>query len=284
MKKTALFLFLFLLPLQLNAQIYTQKDIEVCNSKFTFAADKNLKDQPLGDVIARIGKSFLGVDYEAHTLEKAGEEQLVVYLQGLDCTTFLENALVLARCVKQDKTSFEEYMGELQKIRYRDGVIDGYPSRLHYFSDWIHNNVKKGIVKDVTRELGGQKIRFSTGFMSDKPELYAKLKENPGFVPVIRKQEEEINKRDYYYLPNRSVESSYDGIRNGDLIAITTNLKGLDIGHVGIAVKEADGQVYFMHAPLVGAKVEITKDPLHIYLTKVKKHTGVIVLRPYEPK
>ncbi|NUN08914.1 MAG: DUF1460 domain-containing protein [Ignavibacteriaceae bacterium] len=284
MKKTALFLFLFLLPLQLNAQIYTQKDIEVCNSKLTFAADKNLKDQPLGDVIARIGKSFLGVDYEAHTLEKAGEEQLVVYLQGLDCTTFLENALVLARCVKQDKTSFEEYMGELQKIRYRDGVIDGYPSRLHYFSDWIHNNVKKGIVKDVTRELGGQKIRFSTGFMSDKPELYAKLKENPGFVPVIRKQEEEINKRDYYYLPNKSVESAYDGIRNGDLIAITTNLKGLDIGHVGIAVKEADGQVYFMHAPLVGAKVEITKDPLHIYLTKVKKHTGVIVLRPYEPK
>lgn len=284
MKKLILFLLVFVFTLQLNAQFYTQKDIDICNSKFTFAASAGLKDQPLGEVIAQVGKSFLGVDYEAHTLEKEGGEQLVIYLQGLDCTTFLENALVFGRCIKQNKTSFEDYMNELKKIRYRDGIIDGYPSRLHYFSDWIYNNVKKGIVKDITRDLGGKKIRFKTDIMSSKPELYRQLNENPRFISVIKKQEQEINKRDYYYLPNKYVQPAYSGIQNGDLIAITTNLKGLDIGHVGIALKEADGQVYFMHAPLVGAKVEITKDPLHIYLSKVKKHTGIIVLRPYEPK
>ncbi len=285
MKK--LFLSFFLtaaLTFELNAQVYTQKDVDICDSKFQLSIDKNMPSMPLSEIIVTIGKTFLGVDYEAHTLEREGEEKLVAYLEGLDCTTFLENTLVISRCIKQYKTTFNDYLAELQKVRYRDGVINQYPSRLHYFSDWIYNNVKKGIVKDVTREAGGKKIRFNVGFMSQHPDSYRQLKDNPDFVPVIARQEEEINSRDYYCIPNAKVEKAYDKIMNGDLIAITTNLDGMDIGHVGIAVKKDNGKVYFMHAPLAGAKVQITKDPLHIYLSKVKKHTGIIVLRPLEPK
>jgi len=276
--------FISVFSLSTSAQIYTKSDIIVCDSKFKLAVDKNLASKPLNEVIAAIGKSFLNVEYVAHTLEKEGDEQLVINLQGLDCTTFLENTLVLSRCIKQNKTTFNLYLEELQKVRYRDGIIDKYPSRLHYFSDWINNNVKKAIVKDITSEIGGEKIKFKVGFMSANPDSYVKLKENPVFVPVIKKQEDEINSREYYYIPNSKVEAASDKIQNGDLIAITTNLKGLDIGHVGIAVRENDGKIHFLHAPLVGAKVQITEDPLHVYLTKVKKHTGIIVLRPIEPK
>jgi hypothetical protein len=262
------------------SQLYTDKDIEICYSKFELAVDKKLSEQPISEVISEIGRSFLGVNYEAFSLEKDGDEQLVIHLSGLDCTTFLENTLTLSRCIKSNKTSFEDYQKELTYIRYRDGKLDGYPSRLHYFSDWIFNNTQKGIVKDITKEIGGEPIQFNVFFMSKNSDKYKHLSETPSFIPVIAEQEKEINEREYYFIPNNKVEQFEKNILNGDLIAITTNIKGLDIGHVGIAVKESDGRIHFLHAPLVGRKVEISEKPLPEYLAAVKKHTGIIVLRP----
>jgi hypothetical protein len=261
------------------AQIYSEKDVEICNSKFELAVDKNLADKPINEIISEIGRSFLNTEYEAFTLEQEGKEQLVVHLTGLDCTTFLENTLTLSRCVKKQKTSFEDYQNELTFIRYRDGKLNGYPSRLHYFSDWIFNNSQKGIIKDVTKEIGGKPIKFNVYFMSKNPDKYKKLTESPEFIPLIAEQEKEINKRKYYYIPKEKVSAIEDKIQNGDLIAITTNLPGLDIGHVGIAVKESDGRIHFLHAPLSGSKVQISEKPLPEYLAAIKKHTGIIVLR-----
>ena len=164
-----------LFVITVNAQIYSEKDIEVCNSKFDFAAGKNLSQKPVGDVIAEVGKSFLGTDYEAFAIEKEGEEQLVINLTELDCTTFLENSLVFSRLIKKGETSFDDYKTELTYLRYRDGNINQYPSRLHYFSDWIHNNQQKGIVKDITKEIGGEPLRFNINFMSTHPDSYFHL-------------------------------------------------------------------------------------------------------------
>ena len=261
------------------AQVYTEKDVEICNSKFELAVDKKLSDKPISEIISEIGRSFLNTEYEAFTLEQEGTEQLVIHLTGLDCTTFLENTLTISRCIKKQKTSFEDYQNELTNIRYRDGKLNGYPSRLHYFSDWIYNNSKKGIVKDVTKEIGGKPIKFNVFFMSKNPDKYKKLTESPEFIPLIAKQEKEINKRKYYYIPKEKVSTIEDKIQNGDLIAITTNLPGLDVGHVGIAVKESDGRIHFLHAPLSGSKVQISEKPLPEYLAAIKKHTGIIVMR-----
>lgn len=274
---------IFLLAVLANAQIYSDKDVEVCKSKFEFAVNKNLNEKPIGDVIAAVGKTFLGIEYIAHTLEKGDSETLVIDLTGLDCTTFLENALVFARCIKEQKTTFEDYQNELKKIRYRDGILNEYPSRLHYFSDWIFNNVKKGIVKDITKEIGGEPITFNVYFMTKHPEFYVQLKNDPKFIPLIKSQEEKINSREYYFIPKEKVSSIEGKINNGDLIAITTNKKGLDIGHVGVAVKMDDGRIHFMHAPNVGYKVQITEKPLADYLARIKSHTGIIVLRAVEP-
>jgi len=264
----------------ISAQVYSDKDVEICNSKFELAVDKKLSDKPINEIISTIGRSFLETEYEAFSLEQDGEEQLVIHLSGLDCTTFLENTLTLSRCVKKQKTSFDDYQKELTFIRYRDGKINQYPSRLHYFSDWIFNNTKKGIVKDVTKEIGGEPIQFNVFFMSKNPDKYKHLTKTPSFIPIIAKQEKAINKRKYFFVPKEKVEQIEDKIQNGDLIAITTNLKGLDIGHVGIAVKESDGRIHFLHAPLAGAKVQISEKPLPEYLAAIKKHTGIIVLRP----
>jgi hypothetical protein len=263
-------------------QVFSESDVEVCQSKFQLAVENNLIEKSISDIIVEVGKSFIGTDYLSHGLEKDGDEQLVVNLTGLDCTTFLENSLVLARCIKNGKSSFEDYMNELQLLRYRDGVIDQYPSRLHYFSDWIYDNVKKGIIEDVTEEIGGQNIKFNLNFMSTHPESYKQLKENPDFIPTIQKQEKEISCREYYFIPKEEFKTKEQLINNGDLIAITTTVQGLDIGHIGIAIKMDDGRIHLLHAPTENTKVQITEQPLSDYLMKYKRHSGVIVLRAIE--
>ncbi len=278
-----LFLLIILFVPISNAQIYSEKDVEVCNSKFSLAVDKNLSDKPIGDVIAEIGKSFIGTNYETSGIEKEGKEQLVIDLTGLDCTTFLENTLVFARLVKEGKNTFNDYLAELTFLRYRNGVIDKYPSRLHYFSDWIYNNEKKGIVKDITKEIGGEPIKFDVNFMSTHPESYMHLKENPEFISTIKDQENEISTRTYYYIPEDKISSVEDKIHNGDLLAFTTSVKGLNIGHTGIAIREKDGRIHLLHAPNVGYKVQISEKPLAEYVKSIKRHTGIIVLRAGEP-
>jgi len=283
LKVTLILILLALTNNKINSQIFSEKDIEVCNSKFNLAVDKSLSKKPINEIIIEIGQSFLKTEYVANILEKDGDEQLVINLVGLDCTTFLETSLTFARCIKKGKTSFEDYQNELTFIRYRDGKLDKYPSRLHYFSDWIFNNQQKGIVKDITEEIGGKKIKFDLNFMSENPKYYKQLKDNPDFIPVIRKQEKEINSRQYYYIPEDDIEKLESKIQTGDLIALTTSDKGLDIGHVGIAIKMESGRIHFMHAPLTGSKVQITETPLSDYTEKIKKHTGIIVLRVQEP-
>ncbi|MCJ7553160.1 MAG: DUF1460 domain-containing protein [Ignavibacteriaceae bacterium] len=282
LKKSIIILFVYFGFISLNAQIFSEKDIEICNAKFEFAVSKSLAEKPLNEIIVEIGKSFLGTEYVAHTAEKEGEEQLVINFSGLDCTTFLETSLTLARCIKQNKFSFEDYQKELTLIRYRDGKIDRYPSRLHYFSDWIYNNVQKGIIKDITKEIGGEEKVFSVNYMSSNPDLYLHLRETPEFIPIIKSQEDEISKRIYNYIPEDMIDGIEDKIQTGDLVALTTNIEGLDIGHVGFAVKMEDGKIHFMHAPLAGSKVQISELPLSDYAKKIKKHTGIIVLRTQE--
>lgn len=274
--------FIFVLTITTFSQIYTEQDVYLCEEKISIGINSELKNKPINEIIVEIGKSFLGTDYEAFALEKEGGEQLIINLTGLDCTTFLENAVTFARLIKQNKTEFSDYISELTFLRYRDGIINEYPSRLHYFSDWIYNNINKGIVEDITPSIGGEQMTFNVSFMSKNPDKYKHLNENPNFIPMIAKQEKEINNRNYYFIPKQKVNTIEKGINNGDLIAITTNIKGLDISHVGIAVKMPNGRIHFMHSPQVGKKVQITDLPLGDYLLKIKSQTGIIVLRVKE--
>jgi hypothetical protein len=261
-------------------------DEEICTSKFTLAVSQNLAGQPIGDVIVAIGKSFIGTDYVGHVLEGDGPEELVVNLRALDCVTFYENCTTLARCVKMHKTTFDDYKAQLQFLRYRDGKIDGYPSRLHYTTDYWFNAEKKGILKIVTKEIFGEKnlreIPKPINFMTTHRESYKHLATNNENYKKINAQEDEINKRVDYFMPKGNLHMFDDKINNGDLIGITTNIEGMDIAHTGVAVRMPNGKLHFMHAPIAGKKVQITEGPLHEYLAKNSKQTGIIVARVNE--
>ena len=282
-KSFKLFLFLLVSAGSLTAQVFSDSDVAICKEKFSYAFSARLADEPMGDVVADIGKTFLGTDYLSHGIEKDGTEQLVINLSGLDCTTFVENAIVFARLIKMGKSSFKDYEEELQRIRYRNGEIDKYPSRLNYFTDWIYDNEKKGIIDDVTELVGGKPFQFHLNFMSSHPESYPQLKDNPAFLYQIKEQEAEIGKRNYYYVPKERVAFIENQIENGDIIAFTTSIPGLDVTHVGIAVRMEDNRIHLLHAPNVGYKVQITAEPLSAYINKIKKDTGIIILKALDP-
>lgn len=264
----------------LGAQsIYTQSDVDICKSKFELAISNNLSEKPINEIIIEIGKSFLGTDYVANTLEKGDKEQLVIHLTGLDCYTFLESSLVFARCIKSGRMNFDDYKNEIINIRYRDGIMKEYPSRLHYFSDWIYDMDKRGIGKDITKQIGGVPYNKKINFMRTHIDSYRQLKENPMYVLEIATFEKQISKRKYYYIPQEKIEKVESKIESGDLIGITTNVEGLDIAHTGIAIRMEDGRIHFMHAPIVGYKVQITEKPLADYIKGNKKQTGIMVLR-----
>lgn len=259
------------------------EDERICLSTFEFAVSRSLQKKPIREVIVEVGKSFLGSPYEARTLEVAVDERLVVNLRAFDCVTYVENVLVSARLIKKMDLNFSSYKQELQYVRYRRGIIDKYPSRLHYFSDWIHDNEQKDVVVNATELLGGFPYKKSINYMTANRERYMQLA-NDAYFEEMKKIEAELSKRPMYYLPKERVQAAQNGIQSGDIIGITTTIEGLDVIHTGLALRMADGALHYLHAPNVRGEVKITEKPLHKYLAGNSGHTGIMVARPLEPQ
>lgn len=237
----------------------------------------DVAEKPISEVALVIGTSFLNTPYVEKTLEIGQDENLVINLMGLDCTTFLESIVSLARLAKIGQLTFENYEKQLEYIRYIDGQREGYPSRLHYFSDWIYNNQQKGILKDITADIGGVVYENNPSFISKNPKYYPQLA-NEEFINQIKKIETEIKARTYYYIPKKSVVQHEQMIKSGDLIAITISMDNLDISHVGMAVNQ-DGRIHLLHASSSAKKVVISEKPLSDYLLANKNQSGIMVCR-----
>jgi len=220
---------------------------------------------------------FLDTPYVGGTLDINEKEKLVINLAQLDCLTFVENAISLKLCCTKDIITPTQFSKNIQKLRYRDGKIIDYSSRLHYSSDWIYDNISKGLIEDISKELGGVRFAPNVSFMSTHHDKYKALKDGK-LIPNIKKIEKEINQREYYYIPKKAVESIQNKIHDGDIIFITTDYKGLDISHVGFAIKK-NGITHLLHASSTHHKVVISKKNLHNYLSGVKHDTGIIVCR-----
>lgn len=223
-------------------------------------------------------KFFLGVPYVGKTLEYE-PERLIVNLREMDCMTFVENVLALAEASASGTPSWQTYLEKLQQIRYRDGKIEDYTSRLHYTSDWIYENEKKGLITDITKEIGGVPLAMDVSFVSTHPESYMQLQSHPEYIAVMAKKEKEINSRQYYYIPKEEIDKQEAQIRTGDIVCFVTSIKGLDISHVGIVHKEGD-KMTFIHASSGKKRVIINEESLQDYVLGIKKSKGIMVLRP----
>ena len=229
-------------------------------SAMTFAQQQPAELTPQDSrTMLQIGKSYLGTKYVANTLDRDGEEELVIRTDAVDCLTFVEYTLAQAL-----GSSFTE---NLQKIRYRDGIIDGYPSRLHYTSDWIENGIRQGFLTDVTAENSVQTLQLSLSYMSAHPKLYKKLANSPENVTRMTEYEKALSGKIVHWLPKSELPE----------IGLS-KLPGLDIAHVGIA-QYIKGKLHLLHASSTLGKVVVSDDPLNHMLNNNKSWTGIRVVR-----
>src|SRR5690606_29304872 len=119
-------------------------------------------DVALGLAAVRVGELALGTPYEAFTLEEyiraggspARSEPLTLDLSRFDCVSLIEACLAIARLARQPRpVTWAGFGTEMERMRYRDGRRTGYTSRLHYFSDWLLDNERRGLVRLLGEQL-----------------------------------------------------------------------------------------------------------------------------------
>lgn len=263
--------------------VYDPRDLEIFRETVRWARAAGVDTLPIGDIIVRVGRRFVGDPYTPHTLDLPGPERLVVNLRTFDCVTYVESMLALARVIRAGRggplPTFGAFTDQLRLIRYRNGVIDGYTSRLHYFSEWIRNNQEKGVVENITRALGGIPDTSRIDFMSTHAEAYPQLRGHPERVARIRAIERALSRETRYLIPQSRVGDVTDRMHDGDILAMTSTVPGLDVAHTGFAIR-VNGKVYLMNAPLVGKSVEISKLPLAQRILEIPGQNGLMIARP----
>jgi hypothetical protein len=251
--------------------VYTPEDVRIFEAVMERARRERLDTLALGDIIVRVGRTFVGNPYTPHTLDIPGDERVIVNLREFDCVTFVESTLALARMIRDGRSDFAGFPAELRR--------DGYPSRLHYFSEWIADNDDMGIVEDVTGSLGGIADDEPITFMSQHADAYPQLDGFPDRIERIRTTEERLSQRPRAYIPQSEIDAVAEGIHDGDVIAATSSVEGLDIAHTGFALWQ-DGALHLMHAPLVGKQLEISEQPLATRILRIDGQDGIMVARP----
>ena len=228
-------------------------------------------------------RKFLNIPYVAHTLEVNDDERLVVNTRQLDCTTFVETVTSLSICAYRHLYTWNDYLDVLMNMRYRHGRIVNYTSRIHYFTEWITANMQAGIVTEiqVPDPPFSEIQQVNVNYMSRHLERYKALRLHPEFVSTIRRTEQQISGGRYRYIPKSIVGKAAllrKTIKDGDIIAICSNKKGLDIAHLGLAVW-IDGELHLLNASQLHKKVVEEPMTLYQYLQKHPSHTGIRIIR-----
>ena len=216
-----------------------------------------------GQRIAFLSNTFLGAEYHESTLIGGDHspEVFVINLQGVDCLTFIEyiEAMRLSK-------SFSEFRTNLRRVRYESGVVS-FSKRNHFFTDWIENNAD--FIRDVTGELAARaikRVRKTLNVQDDGSFLL------PGIQPV---------EREIYYIPSHEIDdSALNSLKTGDYIGICSNVHGLDVSHVGIAIRYGE-TVFLRHASSQEEYRRVIDQDLKEYILN---KPGIIVLRPEEKR
>lgn len=242
------------------------------------------RTRPIGERMDRVGDALMGTPYVAHTLETSdSDETCTIDLKGLDCVTYFETCLGIARMVALNQRTMAELVRQITLTRYRGGRLEGYLSRLHYTCEWISDNVQKGVVEDVTPSLpGSEPFVKPINFMSTHPESYRQLKANPDWVPRIAEIEKRITASAKHHVPKAKIADAEPFLRTGDIVGITTSIDGIDCSHTGLCHRDASGELRFRHASSSLKKV-VLGPRLSEYVASVSRNVGVMIERPLEP-
>lgn len=245
-----------------------------------YADRHNLAQKPIGQIMQAVADQFLGAEYQAGLLDREPQESLFVSLKKFDCFLFIETVLAIANNLKQQDYNYQALAHQIEDQRYWNGKMNGYCSRLHYFSDWIEDNTRRGNVQNITRQLGGVDITKKINFMTTHRSSYPNLAQGNLTFQCIARVENGLSS-DFNYIPTQNIAQVYPQLQPGDIIGVATEIAGLDFTHTGLVYQQPNGGISFIHASPAG-KVVIAPD-LQKYISKVDKAIGIVVTRAREP-
>lgn len=259
----------------------------------TLEAVSGAADAPMGELVVRIAESFMDTPYVGGTLE-VEPEALRICMDKTDCILFVEMCTCLALTFKgvdlavagrdgtvqgvassrhgtvkegtvRDGTvtdralraapSYELFRRNVQAMRYRRGIVDGYASRIHYTSEWILQAERMGVMEEFSGELGVE-YGQAFGFMSAHPDSYAQMRDKAAREAIAAVEKELETHAPFHFVPQERLRDASVAaqIHDGDIIFLMSRAKGLDIAHVAIA-RRVDGELHFIHASSKAGKV-----------------------------
>lgn len=240
---------------------YDEGDPKVFYDVITHA--KGVSDLPINELVTEIAKYFLGTPYVAGTLEYE-PEMLTINMRETDCILFVEMCTALAITAKMEHPSFDDYCNQIRNFRYRDGKVNGYTSRIHYTSEWIIQNNRRGYMTELSSAIGVP-LDQKFSYMSTHPDSYKQLKNNTKGVAEISAVERSLeNSGPYFYIPQEDIEVNASKIKNGDIVCFRSNVAGLDISHVALAYWD-NGELKFIHASYKEKKVVVDRQTIADY-------------------
>lgn len=251
------------------------------------AQKENWASLPLGERTVTVGKALVGTSYVNFTLELHDRlESPCVNFHGMDCWTFYETSLAFARMIRSQSGPYHpaDLLKYIEMERYRGGRCDGtYLSRMHHLEEVFADNQRRGLGRNISRDLGGVKITRNIVEMQSAWRSYRSLVANPSYRTGIAKIERRVSDLPVYYIPKSKVRGIESSLRNGDVIAIVCRDKSGYTSHVGLALRDGD-RCRFMHATSrrdKGRRVHMDGTILS-YLSESSDHIGIIVFRPGE--
>lgn len=227
------------------------------------ATKEKWKKLPIGEVVGKVAMELAGTPWLPFTWDVSPDQEFcVVNLTGVDCFTFIEYSLCIARAIKREKTSPEDLIQEVQLTLYRGGKMGDFSTRLHYTSDWMYDNSQKGVLEVLTPKLpGAQPFTKQVNFMSTRSAYYKQLKSHPELIEKIKVTEAQINARGMTYLPINKVKDAERLLKTGDIIGATELRPGIDIGHCGLVFRDENKGVHFVDASSIRKKMRVSYEP-----------------------
>jgi Protein of unknown function (DUF1460) len=246
-----------------------------------WAKQNKLAQRSLPEIVQAVSEQFVGATYRDHLLDQTSAETLFVSLKEFDCVLFVETVLALSRSIAIADYTYPTFTQNLQAQRYRHGEMDGYCSRLHYWSEWIQDNADRNGVTDLSATLGGVPLNKPLNFMSRHWQKYPQLLNSPANRQCIQDMEVKLDAIPIRYIPHQQIASLYPKLQPGDIVAITTDQPGLDATHTGLVYRTANGGIGLIHAaPNAGVKMSTD---LQTYVDRLGA-TGILVARPIDAR
>ena len=256
------------------------------NRLVTQARSNNWSALPIGERTAAVGQGLVGTRYKHFTLEIDNRvEAPSVNFAGMDCWTFFEISLAFARMLDEPEANWtpERMLHYVELDRYRGGSCTGeYLSRLHYLEDWLADNKERGLVEDLTPQLGGTRVAHSAREMSIGWRHYRYLAANKSLLGPLARMEGRVSSRPLYQVSKNRVAGIESKLRSGDIIGIISRDRGglYSTSHVGLALRLNDG-LHFMHASSPNNAGRVVVDTrLSNYLARYSTDSGILVARP----